>query len=216
MTVYYLPSCKYKAAHTESGLKIQKYLKEAGAEICGCCRISQNLFGKDDIVLTNCSSCALITDEQSPQAKEISIYEYLLDDPAFPWPDHHGERITVQDCYRTINKPETQKAVRSCLQKMNMVPVEIEENYEKTRFDGTFRYLPISKSNLLLAPAVYQEMNKNYIEILPAEEQKKRLTEWVKQYTTSRVTVYCNSCLKGVLLGGADGIHILDLITAEL
>ncbi|MBR3006827.1 MAG: hypothetical protein IKH68_09240 [Erysipelotrichaceae bacterium] len=59
-------------------------------------------------------------------------------------------------------------------------------------------------------------MEEEYITVLPEEEQKKEMEKWVSQYTTKRVTVYCNSCLKGVQLGGADGVHILDLIARDL
>ncbi|MBQ6217229.1 MAG: hypothetical protein IJK53_07570 [Erysipelotrichaceae bacterium] len=217
MTTYYLPSCKFKAGHKETSEKIQAYLRaKEDHVICGCCRVSQGLFKEGDRVLTNCTSCAIITDECSPQTKEISIYEYLLEDKDFKWPDYHGERITVQDCYRSKHKPEMQKAIRECLKRMNMVPVEIEENYEKTMFDGIYRYMPISQSNLTLAPKYFSKMEEEYITVLPEEEQKKEMEKWVSQYTTDRVTVYCNSCLKGVQLGGADGVHILDLIARDL
>ena len=99
---------------------------------------------------------------------------------------------------------------------MNMVPVEIEENYEKTKFDGVFRYQNVSQSNLDLAPKFFNRIQNEYIEVIPKEEQKQFMEEWVKQYKTERVTVYCNSCLTGVLLGGTNGIHILDLITRDL
>ncbi len=217
MTTYYLPSCKFKAAHKETSEKIQAYLrKKEDHEIAGCCRVSQHLFKEGDVVLNNCTSCAIITDEQSPQAKEISIYEYLLEDEDFIWPDYHGEEITVQDCYRSRHKPRMQKAIRECLKRMNMIPVEIEENFEKTEFDGIYKYSDISASNLKLAPVYYSKMQEEYIQILPEEEVKKEMEKWVSQYKTKRVTVYCNSCLKGVLLGGADGIHILDLIARNL
>lgn len=217
MTTYYLPSCKFKAAHKETSEKIQAYLRnKEDLVICGCCRVSQKLFKDGDRVLTNCTSCAIITDEASPQAQEISLYEYLLEDEDFVWPDYHGEEITVQDCYRSRHKPQMQKAIRECLRRMNMVPVEIEENYEKTMFDGTYKYAAISSSNLSLAPKYFSKMEEEYISILPEEEVKKEMEKWVSQYTTPRVTVYCNSCLKGVLLGGADGIHILDLIARDL
>ncbi len=217
MTTYYLPSCRFKAGHKETSEKIQAYLRtKDDLVIAGCCRVSQGLFKEGDRVLTNCTSCAIITDEVSPQTKEISLYEYLLEDRDFKWPDYHGEAITVQDCYRSKHKPEMQKAIRKCLEKMNMVPVEIEENFEKTMFDGTFRYEPISASNLKLAPKYFEKLQKEYIEVLPVEQQKKELENWVSQYKTDRVTVYCNSCLKGVLLGGANGIHILDLIARDL
>ncbi|MBQ2655120.1 MAG: hypothetical protein IJF95_00640 [Erysipelotrichaceae bacterium] len=213
---HYLPSCKVKQIHPETSLKIQNYLRSKEVEICGCCRISQDLFHSGDTVVTNCTSCAIITDERSPQCKEMSLYEYLLEDASFPWPDHHGERITVQDCYRTIHKPEVQKAVRECLKKMNMIPVEIEENYEKTRFDGPFRYQEIQAGNLRLAPEYFNKMAKEYIEVLAEEDQIKRMEAWAKQYTTDRVVVYCNSCLKGVQMGKANGVHIIDLLADNL
>ena len=217
MTVFYLPSCNFKAAHPDVSLKIQAYLRnKPDTEICGCCRVSQSKFHEGDTVLTNCVSCAIITDEVSPQANEMSLYEYLLQDPLFPWPDHHGEQITVQDCYRATHKPQVQRAVRECLRRMNMVPVEIEENYEKSRFDGPFRYTKIPSGNLKIAPVYFNKLNDEFIEILPPEEQEKIMKEWVSQYQTDRVVVYCNNCLKGVKLGGADGLHLLDLMSENL
>lgn len=217
MTVFYLPSCNFKAAHPEVSEKLQAYLRnKPDTEIAGCCRVSQDLFHEGDTVLTNCVSCAIITDEVSPQANEMSLYEYLLQDPLFPWPDHHGEKITVQDCYRTVHKPQVQKAVRECLLRMNMVPVEIEENYEKTRFDGPFRYTKMPSGNLKIAPVFFNKLNDEYIEVLPAEEQERIMKEWVRQYQTERVVVYCNSCLNGVKMGGANGVHLLDLAAENL
>ncbi|MCR4951841.1 MAG: hypothetical protein K6A40_11010 [Solobacterium sp.] len=216
MTVYYLPSCKIKALHPSSSIAIQAYLQKKGVVVTGCCRVSQDLFQEGDIVLNNCTSCAIITEESSPQTQGMSLYEYLLQDETFPWPDFHGEAITVQDCYRTVHKPQVQNAVRECLKKMNMVPVEIEENFEKTKFDGVYKYMPISQSNLTLAPKYFTKMKEEYIEVLPADQQKEIMSEWVKQYTTKKVCVYCNSCLKGVQLGGADGVHIVDLIASDL
>lgn len=114
MTVYYLPSCKYKELHALSSQKIRTYLRaKPDHVIADCCKKSQSLFHDGDTVLTNCSSCAIITDEASPQANEMSIYEYLLADEAFPWPDYRGEEIIVQDCYRAAHKPAVQKAVRT-------------------------------------------------------------------------------------------------------
>lgn len=215
--IYYLPSCKYKAAHPQSSQKIQRYLSGLpDVRIAGCCRVSQSLFAPGDTVLTNCTSCAAITDEVSPQAKECSVYEYLLGIPDFPWPDYAGEAITVQDCYRSRHKPAMMRAVRECLRRMDLRPVELAENLENTRFDGVFQFAPVAKGNLELAPAFFTPIQQSYVEPLPPEEQKKRMQEWVRQYRTDRVVVYCNSCLAGVRLGGANGVHLLDLITRDL
>lgn len=215
--IYYLPSCKYKAAHADSSRKIQRYLSgKPGLEIAGCCRVSQDLFREGDLVLTNCTSCAAITDEAAPQVREISLYEYLLEDPEFVWPDYHGEEITVQDCFRSRHKPEMMRAARECLKRMNLVPVEIKENLAHTRFDGIFQFSNVSESNLKLAPNYFSKIQEEYIEVISPDEQRERMAEWVRQYQTNRVVVYCNSCLKGVLLGGANGVHLLNLITRDL
>ena len=213
---YYLPSCKVKQFHPGASRKMQEYLRSEGVVTAGCCRISQDLFHEGDVILTNCTSCAIITDEQSAACKEMSLYEYLLEDEGFRWPDHHGERITVQDCYRTVHKPEVQHAVRECLKRMNMVPVELEENFGKTRFDGPFRYQDISADNLRLAPCFYPKMQQEYIETLDDKQIISRMKEWSRQYETERVAVYCNSCLKGVQLGGAIGVHLIELLAEEL
>jgi hypothetical protein len=213
--IYYLPSCKIKALHPDSSIKMQNYLRKHGVEVVGCCKVSQNLFKQGDTVINNCTSCAIITGEQSPFVNNIALYEYLLNDPNFKWPNYNGENITVQDCYRTKDKPSVQKAIRQCLIKMNMVPIEIEENFEKTNFDGPFIYERVSPINLKMAPNYYGELDK-HIKVLSSEEIKEKMETWVKQYETQRVVVYCNSCLKGVLLGGANGIHIIDLLAKDL
>ena len=42
------------------------------------------------------------------------------------------------------------------------------------------------------------------------------MEEWVQQYQTERVVAYCNACVKGIVLGGARGVHLLQLATKEL
>lgn len=84
--IHYLPSCKFKASHPEASSLLQTYLSRNGVIVSGCCRISQKQFSKGDTVLTNCTSCAIITDEQSPEVNEISVYEYLLNNTTFNWP----------------------------------------------------------------------------------------------------------------------------------
>lgn len=96
--VYYEPSCKVKAAHPDASAKIQQYLREHDVTVVGCCRPSQKLYKTGDTVLYNCTSCALIVKEASPQAQSMSLYEYLLQDETFPWHDCKGEHLTVQDC----------------------------------------------------------------------------------------------------------------------
>jgi len=215
--IFYLPSCKYQAAHPDSSLALQAWLcKKANVQIVGCCRTSQHLFHAGDMVLTNCASCAAITREVSPFVQEMSIYEFLLRLPDFPWPDEHGAKITVQDCYRCRHNRQLMDAVRECLRKMNAEPVELENCREKTRFDGVFQFTDVSKSNLDLAPAFFTKIQKEYIEVLPEAEQRLRMEQWVSRYAANRTAAYCNACLSGIRLGGGNGVHVLELITKDL
>lgn len=214
--LYYLPSCNFTAACPESSKKIKAYMaQQPGVTVAGCCRPTQKQLTQDDTAITVCLTCAAITREASP-AGEQSFWEYVLWDEHFPWPDFHGEKITVQDCWRAGNKPGLQKAVRACLERMNLVPVELEENYEKTQFDGVWRYNPVLQKNLDVAPVYFEKVAETGLTLIPKEEQAARMQEWAKQYKTDRVLTYCNACLRGVQLGGANGVHLMELLTTNL
>ena len=58
------------------------------------------------------------------------------DDETFPYPNHHGEAVTVQDCWRSKENAAEQEAVRKLLRRMNFEVVELEENRERTKFCG--------------------------------------------------------------------------------
>lgn len=213
--IYYLPSCNFTAAHKDDSMKIRAWMKEHGVTVAGCCRPTQKILKEGDLVLHNCTSCNLITSEASPQADQMSVYEYLLNEESFPWPDFHGEEITVQDCWRARNNMNEMKAVRECLKRMNMVPVELESNYEKTTFDGPFLYTPVSKGNLVIAPVTYGKIAEE-ITPLSKEEIAEKMKDWVRQYTTERIAVYCNACLRGLEMTEVRGVHLLSLMLDNL
>lgn len=214
----YLPSCNFTAACPKSSAKIKAYLaQKPDMKVSGCCRPTQKTLTAGDTVLSICLTCSAITREVSPQAREMSFWEYVLTDPDFPWPDFHGEKMTVQDCWRARNKPALQHAVRDCMRRMNLEPVELEENFEKTQFDGVWRFSdkPV-KVNIGIAPVYFTEVRDHGITPLPPEEQQACMVEWAKQYRTDRVLTYCNACLKGVQMGGANGVHLMELLTTNL
>ena len=213
----YLPSCNFTATCPQASKWMKDYLaQKPDVKVAGCCRPTQKTLTADDTVLSICLTCSAITHEVSPQAGEESLWEYLLTDESFPWPDYHGEEMVIQDCWRARNKPAMQHAVRECMKRMNIVPIELEENFEKTRFDGVWLYNPVVQKNLDIAPEYFTHIRDNDVELLPPEEQKARMVEWAKQYGDHRVVTYCTACLKGTLLGGAKGVHLMQLMTRTL
>ncbi len=215
--IYYLQSCNFTAASPGASKKIRGYMeKKADVKVPGCCRPSQKLFQEGDTVLTICLTCSAITREVSPQVTEMSFWEYALGDPDFPWPDYHGEKMTIQDCWRAREKDSLMRAVRECMKRMNIEPVELGENFGNTRFDGVWRFNPVQKRNKDMAPVYFGEVENHGLELIPQEQQVRRMKEWVSQYQTERAVAYCNACLRGMQMGGADGIHLMELMTANL
>ena len=56
--------------------------------------------------------------EESSQIEEIEfVWEIIDRDSDFPFPDYHGEKMTIQDCWRACEKRKVQDAIRSLNEK---------------------------------------------------------------------------------------------------
>ena len=209
----YYPSCNYTIASPEGSKKIKEYLKSNhNMEVEGCCRPGHKKLEEGDTAVTICQSCSIICRENAPFSNEVSVWEILDSDKNFNWPDLKGERITIQDCWRAKGKENLYKAVRSIMKKMNIEIVELEENYDNTEFCGVFRYNEMLPTNKKIAPNFFVDYMANNIELHSTEEQQELMEVHCRKYTTDRVVCYCNACLRGVIQGGAKGVHLMDLI----
>ncbi len=215
--VYYLQSCSYPYAggSERSNEQIRDYLYSKGVFICGCCHYSQGLFKPGDTVLVICSNCAEVTKEISPQVNLVGLYTYLLNDPDFPWPDYGGEEMTIQDSYSFREFPQMQRDVRTCMEKMNIKVVELDERYEDCQFDGPGRYAMPSKRKRGMAP---KQMAAQAANVLPIPEGGilPLMEAQAQKCTTDRVAVYGWSAGRGIELGGGKAVHLLSLITRDL
>lgn len=63
------------------------------------------------------------------------------------------------------------------LEKMNFNIIELEENYEKTRFDGIWIYSKPMFICMDLAPTAMNKNIKNYYEDVDEKEQLQRIKE---------------------------------------
>ncbi len=214
--LHYLPGCDVRKNHPDAVEKLQKYMISKGAMIDSCCRKEDYELSKNDLIISNCTLCNLMLQERFTGTEKMSLYEYVLNDSFFPFPDHTGETITVQDCYRTREYPEIQKAIRECLKRMHYTIVELEENFENTTFCGVWHYNQPAEDCVRLAPNTFKELNDDYIELLPPEIQERYMKDWVKQYTTKQVLVYCNGCEKGLKIGEIEPLHIIELLAENL
>ena len=213
----YLPSCKLTRACPEADRKIRAYLsRRDDMRIAGCCSVAVREMIAADTAITACMSCAAIVRENGAQGGQVSLWEYLAADAEFPWPDFGGEAITIQDCWRARNDSALHDAVRECMHKMHIRVVEIAGNRENCEFDGVWRMNPLTEPTMKRAPQFFGDVAVHGIEPVPKEEQPQRMREWAAQYATDRVTAYCNACLNGIKLGGANGVHLLELATENI
>ncbi len=232
----YVASCVFTQNYPELSIQIQKYLEQRfNMQIIRCCvpnyKIKEfedsmpdwmrqqwkNLpsyqeFSNENTMIYVCHNCSAILQETQPQIKLLSLWELILDDADFPFPDYHHEEMTIQDCWRSYDNRNEQEAVRSLLMKMNIDTVELEENYEKTQFCGISLYQPSPKRNLILAPERFVKNAEGKFFPHSDEEKLKLMHTYCRKIKTERVVAYCHYCVKGLKLGGKDAKHIAELL----
>lgn len=216
MANIYFPGCNYIKHSPNNSRSIAHYLQEKyDMPIARCCAIDYKNLTAEDTAIYVCPTCSGILSESSP-AKCLSIWELLVEDDQFPWPDYHGEKITLQDCWRTHDNRGMQDAVRTILRRMNVEIVEMGMSREKANFCGTSLLKKQSPRYKKLAPKRFIENAGDNFIPHSKEEQENRMKEHCSQFETEKVVCYCTGCLKGLKLGGANGVHLMDLVVDSL
>ena len=117
----------------------------------------------------------------------------------FDFPDYHGQKMYLQDCFRDRNHPEVHQAVRNLLKKMNIEVIETKNNKDNSIFCGTLHYES-------------KELDDTHLSHYPKDVQEKYMQEYVQQFDNKKIICVCNRCLKGILLGKGNGVHLLELL----
>lgn len=167
MAEYYIASCVFTSQFPELSLRIQNYVRERfGYTVVRCCvpryKIREfeekmpegalrecwsslpdsGLFAAGDSVYSLCHNCNNIIGEMHPGVQVHSLWELIDSDSAFSFPNFHGLRAYVQDCWRSRDRIDEQNAVRSLLTKMNINVMELSDGREQTDFCGVSLYRP--------------------------------------------------------------------------
>ncbi len=213
MEKIFFPSCKAKVDFREESRKLAAYLERKGnIKMTGCCRVNRQILTKEQEALVVCNNCAAILEESSGVGNIQFVWELIDQDDTFPFPDYHGEAMTVQDCWIAVEKKALQDTVRSLLRKMNITVVELEENYDKTRFCGVNLLSPCTESNAKLAHVRYVEKGSHMFTPMSAGEQEAYFQRHCQQIETEKVACYCKFCRDGINSGGKEGLHMLQLL----
>lgn len=208
MYIYY-PSCNFMKASPATEKKVKAYLKQGfNINHTKCCRIEDLSSLKDFTALTVCQACNEEIQRKEPAIQRMSIWEFIDQDSDFIFPDFKGEKMVLQDCFRDAQNPKAYNAVRSIMLKMNIQIIELNNKKENADFCGLLHYEP--KNSEL--KDLWDQYDNCKLSRLPLELQKQFMEEHVALYKDNLVVCYCNSCLRGIKLGGGNGVHLLDLV----
>lgn len=211
---YAIVGCDFAARHAEVATRIRAYYEGLPhLRLIACCRKELPTLSADDTVTLGCTLCDLMMAERAPEARRTSLYRLALEDEGFPWPDHTGLVVSLQDCWRERHNALLHKDVRACLDRMHVRWHEMDECREHTRFCGTWLNNPAPTDCVELAPHTFAELERQR-RLLSEEEQRAEMVAWCAQYPTDAVVVYCNGCERGVALGGKRPLQVLELMFA--
>lgn len=233
---YYIASCVFTSKYPELSKKIQQYVqRKFEIPIVRCCipQYKLTLFEKKmpgwyqkewqsladsavfqagDTVYSLCHNCSAIIEETRPNVNVRSLWELILSDQSFVYPDFQRQSVLVQDCWRSKDRISEQNAVRELLKKMNFEIKEMPKNHGETDFCGISLYRPAPVRNLKLAPNRFVKNAAGKFQKCTSEEQLKIMTEYCRQFQGIKIVDYCHYCQEGLKLGGADASHIGSLL----
>lgn len=236
MDKFYVASCVFTEDFNETSRRLQKYVRERfNLPIIRCCVANWKVKEHEDkmpddyrdewraiehfkkfppgsTMISICHNCSAIFEERHPEILRESIWELILGDESFDYPNHHGEAITIQDCWRAKENYTEQEAVRELLRRMNFEIVELEENHERTKFCGYSLYQPQPARNPKLAPKRFLHGAQGLFQEHTPEQKKSLMEEHCAQITTEKIVAYCHYCVRGLKLGGAKTFHLAELL----
>ncbi len=235
-TTYYIASCTFTIYMNDLSIKIQDYVqKRFGMTVVRCCTpkfrvqhftecMPENYrplwsalpesgsFQPGDIICSPCHNCLNIISETHPEVRTISLWELILSDSEFRFPDYSGLEATLQDCWRSRKNAAEHDAVRRILEKMNIRWREIDDCREKADFCGLTLFQPQPPRNPALAPNHYAVDIEGKFLPHTREEQKQKMEEHCRQFTTDTVICYCQYCYKGLKIAAKDARYLGEML----
>ena len=139
---FFVASCVFTEEYPELSRKIQAYItKTFNLPIIRCCVANYKVeefenrmpdwyrdewrnikhfekFPAGSTMVSICHNCSAIFEERHSEINLQSIWELILEDENFHYPNHGGEEITIQDCWRSKENISEQKAVREILRRI--------------------------------------------------------------------------------------------------
>ncbi len=156
-----------------------------------CCKHTP-LIPKGVKVINICPGCDRRFRENYENPSCISLWELLLEDGTFPFPDYKSQKMTIIDACPTRDQDRIHQSIRSLAQKMNITIIEPLRTKRTSTCCGDSLYGKVPTSQVI------NQMEKKAAEMPPHD-----------------IIVYCVSCCKSMFIGGKQPRYIVDLLFNE-
>ena len=193
MKTIFAPGCALYDYKPDSIKKIQQFLLDKwliDQISLTCCKECE---GSDESmrIIICCPGCSHKYETLYPNAVIISLWNALLSTD-FPFPDYHGERMSIHDsCHsRGRYSPEMQDSARELCKKMNITVVEPAHTRNSATCCGG--------------------------SIADRESRIRMAQARAKEFTEESIVVYCTGCARSFSTTNKAPRHLLDLLFNEL
>ena len=194
MTYVYAPGCAlmlYKPHLAERVLAHLNANDAVVASLLTCCRHESNL-EPGSVVINTCAGCDRRYRELYEGVSTISLWEVLATSDTFDFPDYHGAEMAIHDACPTRTEERVHVAVRTLLDRMNIVVVEPKSTRTHAVCCGD-----------------------SFLGELPVDRVKDLMAKRADSMPREDVVVYCVSCVKAMHIGGKRPRYLVDLLFAE-
>ena len=194
MTHVYAPGCAlmlYKPHLAERVLAHLNANDAVVASLLTCCRHESNL-ERGSVVINTCAGCDRRYRELYEGVSTISLWEVLATSDTFDFPDYHGAEMAIHDACPTRTEERVHVAVRTLLDRMNIVVVEPKSTRTHAVCCGD-----------------------SFLGELPVDRVKDLMAKRADSMPREDVVVYCVSCVKAMHIGGKRPRYLVDLLFAE-
>ena len=194
MNRVYAPGCAlmlYKPHLAERVLAHLNANDAVVASLLTCCRHESNL-EPGSVVINTCAGCDRRYRELYEGVSTISLWEVLAAGDTFDFPDYHGAEMAIHDACPTRTEARVHVAVRTLLDRMNIVVVEPKSTRTHAVCCGD-----------------------SFLGELPVDRVKDLMAKRADSIPREDVVVYCVSCVKAMHIGGKRPRYLVDLLFAE-
>lgn len=192
MKTLFIPGCALREYKPELIARLTRFLMERGIadEVCTECCKSDAPIEEGAAIIDCCPGCSSQFERRYPGSSIRALWQVLLETD-FPFPDYHGQKMSIQDSCRARNRysQEMQESARALCRKMNIELCEPKYTRDQVRCCGGS------------APDL--------------ETRRKMALRRAEDFPEKDVVVYCTGCARSLSMTAAAPRHLLDLLFEE-